>query len=528
MNDLKISTRISLGYLVITLAFLALAGITVWLMESVSQSASRMEAETEMLHLADVWQANVRQNSARSLAVAYSDGSAMLDFFKAGIKETTDHTSETQKSFLALARDPESKQRAAAVGEVRTAWVAVRDQANALKAAGDGAGAKALVQDKLVPGTVDYIRTTQALVDGQMKNVQTARLAIESDFRRLYFWGALLLVVCVSIAVFASWSLARGISRGLTVTREAARNIGAGDLSQPIHAVGRDELATMAQALSAMQDSLIDVVSHVRQSSESVANASAEIAQGNNDLSMRTEQQASALESTASSMAQLDSAVRHNAESAQQANQFALSASAIAQKGGDVVNQVVQTMRGINDASRKISEIIGVIDGIAFQTNILALNAAVEAARAGDQGRGFAVVASEVRSLAGRSADAAKEIKLLINNSVERAEHGSSLVDQAGATMTEVVGATKRVSDLMAEISAASNEQSAGVAQVGRAVQEMDQTTQQNSALVEQMAAAASGLKSQAQEMVKVVAVFKLDERQGSLERAGQQRLIAA
>ena len=528
MNDLKISTRISLGYLVITLAFLVLSGITAWLMESVSQSASRMEAETELLHLADLWQANVRQNSARSLAVAYSDGSALLDFFKAGIKETTEQTSETQKAFLALVRDPDSRQRAAAVGEVRTAWVAVRDQANALKAAGDGTAAKALVQDKLAPGTIDYIRTTQALVDGQLKNVQTARQAIEADFRRLYFWGAVLLLTCVSIAVFASWSLSRGIARGLEATRHAAQSIGAGDLSQPIHTAGHDELATMAQALAAMQDSLIDVVSHVRQSSESVANASAEIAQGNNDLSMRTEQQASALESTASSMAQLDEAVRHNAESALQANQLARNASAIALKGGEVVNQVVLTMRGINEASRKISEIIGVIDGIAFQTNILALNAAVEAARAGEQGRGFAVVASEVRALAGRAADAAKESKNLINDSVGRAEHGSSLVDQAGETMTEVVGATKRVSDLMAEISSASSEQSAGVAQVGRAVQEMDQTTQQNSALVEQMAAAASGLKSQAQDMVKVVAVFKLGDGRRGLSQDGALPLTAA
>ncbi len=528
MNDLKIATRISLGYLIITLAFLVLTGITAWLMNSVSLSASRMESEAELLHLADVWQANVRQNSARSLAVAYSDGNAMLDFFKAPIKETTDQTSDIQKAFLAQVHDADSNQRAADVGAVRSAWVAVRDQANALKAAGDGAGAKALVQDKLVPGTVDYIRTTQALVDGQMRNVQAARQAIETDFRRLYFWGAVLLALCVCIAVFASWSLARGIARGLEGTRQAALNIGAGDLSQPIHTEGRNELASMARALDAMQGSLSDVVSHVRQSSESVANASAEIAQGNNDLSVRTEQQATALESTASSMAELDAAVRHNAESALQANQVALDASAVAVKGGDVVNQVVQTMRGINEASRKISEIIGVIDGIAFQTNILALNAAVEAARAGDQGRGFAVVASEVRALAGRSAAAAKEIKLLITDSVERAEHGTLLVDQAGTTMSEVVDATKRVSDLMADISSASSEQSAGVAQVGRAVQEMDQTTQQNSALVEEMAAAASGLKSQAQEMVKVVAVFKLSDHQEGRMASGLDRLVAA
>jgi methyl-accepting chemotaxis protein len=324
------------------------------------------------------------------------------------------------------------------VGEIRTVWAAVRDQVNALKAAGNDAGAKALVQAKLVPGTVDYTRTTQALVDGQLKNVQKTRQSIEADFRRLYFWGALLLATCVSIAVFASWSLSHWLSRGLAATQRAAQNIGAGDLSQPIHMKGRNELATMAQALAAMQGSLIDVVSHVRQSSESVANASAEIAHGNNDLSMRTEQQASALESTASSMSQLNSAVRNNAESAQQANQVALTASAIAIKGGDVVNQVVQTMRGVNEASRKISDIIGVIDCIAFQTNILALHAAVEAARAGEQRRGFAVVASEVRALAGRSADAAKEIKALINNSVGRVEHGSTLVDQAGETMNEV------------------------------------------------------------------------------------------
>jgi methyl-accepting chemotaxis protein len=528
MNDLKISTRISLGYLIITLAFLVLSSITAWLMASVSESASRMEAETGLLHLADVWQANVRQNSARSLAVAYSDGGVMLDFFKVGIQETTDNTAATQKAFLEQVRDPDSRQRASAVGEVRTAWIAVRDRANALKVEGDDAGAKALVRDKLVPGTAEYIRTTQALVDGQMKNVQAARQAIEADFRRLYFWGALLLALCICIAVFASRSLSRGISRGLKATCEAAQNIGSGDLSQAIHPVGHDELATMARALAAMQDSLIEVVSHVRQSSESVANASAEIAQGNNDLSIRTEHQASALESTASSMVQLGSAVRHNAESALQANHVAQNASAIAAIGGDVVNQVVLTMRGINESSRKISDIIGVIDGIAFQTNILALNAAVEAARAGEQGRGFAVVASEVRALAGRSADAAKEIKKLINDSVGRAVHGSTLVDQAGATMAEVVAATKRVSDLMAEISAASSEQSAGVAQIGRVVHEMDQTTQQNSALVEQMAAAASGLKNQALDMVQVVAIFKLSESSIGLAYRGHPRLTAS
>jgi methyl-accepting chemotaxis protein len=262
--------------------------------------------------------------------------------------------------------------------------------------------------------------------------------------------------------------------------------------------------------LNSMQDSLGQVVKEVRHASESVASASAEIAQGNTSLSDRTEQQAGALQETAASMDELGSTVRINSERAVDANRLANNASEIAEKGGAVVGQVVETMRDINESSHKIVDIISVIDGIAFQTNILALNAAVEAARAGEQGRGFAVVASEVRSLAGRSADAAKEIKSLIGASVERVERGTSLVDQAGSTMTEVVQSIQRVTEIMGQISAASSEQSAGVSQVGEAVTLMDQATQQNAALVEEMAAAASSLKGQASDLVKSVAVFNL------------------
>ena len=288
-----------------------------------------------------------------------------------------------------------------------------------------------------------------------------------------------------------------------------AQSVGAGDLTTVLSLKPGDSVSLMAQ-LKAMQDNLTEVVTNVRNGSEGVATASAEIAQGNQDLSARTEQQASALEKTASSMEELSATVKQNADSARQANQLAMNASTVAVKGGEVVTQVVETMKGINESSRKISDIISVIDGIAFQTNILALNAAVEAARAGEQGRGFAVVASEVRSLAGRSAEAAKEIKQLINASVERVEHGSALVDQAGVTMTEVVTSIQRVTDIMGEISAASNEQSLGVSQVSEAVAQMDQATQQNAALVEEMAAAASSLKSQAHDLVGTVAVFKL------------------
>jgi methyl-accepting chemotaxis protein len=341
------------------------------------------------------------------------------------------------------------------------------------------------------------------------------------------------LLILIGFAFGFGMLLAYAITRSITKPLEQAlvvtKAVADGDLTVSFEANGHNESAQLLIALKQMQVSLTGVVSSVRLGSESVANASAEIAQGNNDLSNRTEQQATALQQAASSMEELGTTVKQNADSARQANNLAQSASIVAVKGGEVVGQVVETMKGINDASRRISDIISVIDGIAFQTNILALNAAVEAARAGEQGRGFAVVASEVRSLAGRSAEAAKEIKNLINASVERVEQGSTLVDQAGMTMTEVVSSIKRVTDIMGEISDASTQQALGVAQVGESVTHMDQATQQNAALVEEMAAAASSLKTQAQELVQVVAVFNVGEApstglQRSLPTRGPRR----
>ncbi len=350
------------------------------------------------------------------------------------------------------------------------------------------------------------------------KAVAIANKASSDDeaFAKERIWSSsvlllVILVVTLGATIAVSILISNSILSPLRKAVEITNKFGSGDLSEAIEPQGDNELAQVLGALKSMQSSLVRVVSSVRSGSEGVATASAEIAQGNNDLSARTESQASALEETAASMEELSAQVKHNAENASQANQLASSASTVAVRGGDVVGRVVETMKEINDSSKKISDIISVIDGIAFQTNILALNAAVEAARAGEQGRGFAVVASEVRSLAGRSAEAAKEIKNLINASVNRVELGTALVDEAGVTMSEVVASIKRVSDLVGEISSASGEQAAGVAQVGEAVTQMDQVTQQNAALVEQMAAAASSLKSQATELVQTVSVFKLD-----------------
>ena len=318
------------------------------------------------------------------------------------------------------------------------------------------------------------------------------------------------LVVGLVLAVAAGAWITRSITRPLEAALKVADRVAAGDLTGTIDSHGNDEVGQLLQTMQRMQAALVRVVSQVRHSSDNVSHASAEIAQGNHDLSARTELQASALQQTTVSMDSLSAAVRHNANSAHHANQLAREASTVAEQGGEVVGRVVETMKGINAASNKINDIISVIDGIAFQTNILALNAAVEAARAGEQGRGFAVVASEVRSLAGRSAEAAKEIKHLIHASVERVEAGTLLVDQAGATMAEVVTSIRKVTQIMGEISVASGEQSTNVSQVGQVIAQMDQATQQNAALVEEMAASASSLRQLATELVHNLAAFKL------------------
>jgi methyl-accepting chemotaxis protein len=338
--------------------------------------------------------------------------------------------------------------------------------------------------------------------------------ATASSTSRLFTAGAL----CAAALMAFAWWITRGLTRQLggepSDAAVLARAVAQGNLTTPVTLAIGDTTSVMA-SLKEMQSGLAHTVIDVRRNAEGVSTAATEISQGNHDLSARTEQQASALEETAASMEELASTVQQNADNARQANQLASGASSVAEQGGEVVQQVVETMREIDESSKKIGDIIGVIDGIAFQTNILALNAAVEAARAGEQGRGFAVVASEVRSLAQRSAEAAKEIKLLIDSSAERVRRGTEQVDRAGTTMKEVVTSIRRVNDIMAEISSASVQQSAGVAQIGEAVTQMDQATQQNAALVEESAAAAESLKNQANDLVRAVAVFRTEPDAG-------------
>ncbi len=512
MNNLKISTRLImligiLSALLIAIGSVGLFGI------SQSNEALRSVYQERLVptgQIAEIQKLLLRNRLAIAVALVTPTPETITPA-TAEVEANIAAIGKVWDAYMATTLHPDEAKLATAFAESRSKFVqqGLKPAVAALRAS-DLNEANRLVVATIRPlyGPVNH--GIEALMKFQLDDAKNDYTAAVERYATIRIVSVASILAGLLFAILFGVALVRGIARSLRHAIEVSNAVAQGDLNQTIHSQGQDEVAQLLKALAAMQQNLAKVVATVRSGSESVATASAQIASGNHDLSSRTEQQASALEETAASMEELSSTVKQNADSARQANQLALTASTVAVRGGAVVAQVVDTMKGINDSSRKISDIISVIDGIAFQTNILALNAAVEAARAGEQGRGFAVVASEVRSLAGRSADAAKEIKGLINASVERVEQGTALVNQAGSTMTEVVSSIKRVTDLMGEISAASHEQSQGVSQVGEAVAQMDQVTQQNAALVEEMAAAASSLKSQAQDLVGTVAVFKL------------------
>ncbi len=372
--------------------------------------------------------------------------------------------------------------------------------------------AKQILLKDLRPVQLQYLAALDKLIEYQAKLMSdSAKESVDSG-KSAHIVILVISLIALGASVLVAWLATRSITEPIAEAVGVARRVADGDLTSLIQVASTDETGQLMQALHDMNASLQNIVGKVRRGTDSIATASNQIAMGNLDLSARTEQQASSLEETASSMEEMTSTTRHNGDNARQANQLAGSASAVAVRGGTVVAQVVSTMDEINASSRKIVDIIAVIDGIAFQTNILALNAAVEAARAGEQGRGFAVVASEVRNLAQRSAAAAKEIKVLITESVDKIDHGAKLVNEAGSTMDEIVSSVQRVTDIMSEITAASREQESGIEQINTAITEMDNVTQQNAALVEQAAAAAQALQEQASELAVAVSVFKLND----------------
>jgi methyl-accepting chemotaxis protein len=518
LGNLRIGQRLLAGFGSLMALMMVIVGLAYQQFEAVKHDFAEVVEMERRAFLATEWLGLTTLNGNRAVAIAKSGGHAQVEaYFAPQVKKTTERISEIQKELEAHVTSDKGKALMAEIAEQRKAYIATRNEVFALLKAGDVAGGQRMLEQRMMPANESYLKVIGAFNAFEHELVKQRTEVVDAAVDRAETVLLVLTSIAIGIGGLAAWLITRSVTHPLAQAVAAVRTMAGGDLTQAVPAEGRDEAADLLRGLGDMQRSLQRLIGEVRSTTDSITTASSEIATGNQDLSARTEQTASNLQQTASSMEQLTGTVRQTADSARTANQLASSAQATAAKGGEVVSQVVTTMEDINASSKKIADIIGVIDGIAFQTNILALNAAVEAARAGEQGRGFAVVASEVRSLAQRSAEAAKEIKALIGASVDKVDSGTRLVADAGQTMGEIVASVQRVSDIIGEITAAAAEQSDGIGQVNGAVNNLDQMTQQNAALVEQSAAAAASLKDQAMRLGQAVGAFRVVATQHTL-----------
>ena len=513
--NLNIGKRLAAGFALVLALTVIISATGVWRLQQISRDTHQVMSQSlAKERLIAEWYTRVYGAVRRTAAIVKSSDASLGAFFKDDTAATTRESAELLKQIEPLVTAGPEKQLFEKIMGARKEYSRLRDAAVKAKSDGNAEEADRLLDKEFMPVARGYQESINQLVAMQRASIDGAAAAIEARSNDTAQLIVALTLGAVLLGAAFCWRLTVGIVRPIRAAVAVAETVAAGDLSQRIDTARKDETGALLRALRHMNDSLTAIVSEVRGGTDTIALASQEISAGNLDLSGRTEQQAGSLEQTAASMEELTSTVRNNADNARQANMLSIAASDVAVQGGAVVSQVIDTMGAINEASRKITDIIAVIDGIAFQTNILALNAAVEAARAGEQGRGFAVVASEVRTLAQRSAAAAKEIKELIGASSEQVEAGTRLVDRAGATMEEVVTSIRRVTDIMGEITTASQEQTGGIEQVNRAIGQMDEATQQNAALVEESAAAAASMQEQAAKLAQVVSVFKLDQAQ--------------